>query len=429
MSLSTKYRPQTYTDLVGQEVIANYLGNLSKKRIGRNILFWGPYGSSKTTSARIYSRALNCTHLKEDGSPCNECENCKAWFDEKYTDYIEYDTTKGGVDKIRDLVELAKTPPLLGNFRVILLEEVQSMSKQAWDALLKVLEEPPPFLVFLLTTTEKNKVRKAVESRCQSLETKLFNTSLSLQFLEIICETEELNYEDEALELIASYSKGHARNLLKNLEQVSFLGDITFGNVYDSFNLSKIRHTLVVSDDLFYDDSISGLDEALSDWEDSPENKWAYFLELIIFVNQFHINGNLVERGESIQFLSKDEIELLYTRIKQRYPDHDLQTNFSELIKLVSALGFPKSDLELRLHFMRLHDFVHRGSFSIKEHNTVPTSVKDGAVRKVARGRQRRTFVSTFQSSGDKEVPTPEENLEKPLEDYGLVPTTSHTKI
>jgi len=209
-TLPIKYRPKKYTDLQGQTTVVKFLQALSKRQLGRNIILYGVYGTGKTTSARIYAKSLNCLNLSKDGDPCYVCDACL-----EPSNVIEIDAaSSSGKDDVKELLEIAKIPPLIGNYRVIIADEAQQFSKSAWDALLKSIEEPKSFQVFIFSTTEINKVREAIRSRCQNLEIKLLDTETSIKLLNKVCHAEGLIFEKEALEIISFISQGHSRDLL-----------------------------------------------------------------------------------------------------------------------------------------------------------------------------------------------------------------------
>lgn len=241
-SLPIKYRPVLFSELVGQEHNQKFFKSLiAHGQISRNIVLAGFFGSSKTTTARIYARALLCEHPTEDGEPCNQCESCRKSLAGTHPDIMEIDaSSKGGKEDIVNLVEIAKTPPLYSKRRVIIDDEVQAHSRQAWDALLKLIEEPPPFLTFIFCTTEKEKVRPAILSRCAVRDVNLLDSKQSVEHLKRICDKEGFKYVESALRIISQVSKGHPRDLLKNLEQVSFIGDINFENTKNILSDSQI---------------------------------------------------------------------------------------------------------------------------------------------------------------------------------------------
>lgn len=254
ISLANKYRPVLFKDLVGQEQNQKFFKALiANGQISRNVVLSGAYGSSKTSSARIYARALLCEHPTPDGEPCNSCSNCIQSLNGTHPDIMEIDaSSKGGKEDIINLLELAKTPPMFGKRRIIIDDEVQAHSRQAWDALLKLIEEPPSFLTFIFCTTEKEKVRPAILSRCAVRDVNLISNNAAKNHLINICNKENFRYDDKALEIIVQASQGHPRNLLKNLEQISFLGDISEdnarnllvdSNIESIFEFVKMLHT------------------------------------------------------------------------------------------------------------------------------------------------------------------------------------------
>ena len=294
LSLPDKYRPKVFSDLVGQDHVQKYLSTLIKRGpISRNIIFYGPWGSGKTTSARLYARALNCESPVE-GSPDNECDSCRYYLSGEYPEYIEFDgATAGRVENIKSLREVANQPPIHGKYRVIQIEEAQGLSNQAWDVLLKVIEEPPSYLVFLFTTTEIDKVRPAIRSRCQVLDVKTLSSEDSKILLESVSEKEGMVYEDSAIKLISNLSGGHSRDLLKNLEQVSWMGDISYENVCLSFNLRYIQFIPKLMGALV-SDNLMDLHVCLSSCPDSPGDTYLQILNYLLY-SKYKVHGIHIE--------------------------------------------------------------------------------------------------------------------------------------
>ena len=292
-SLFEKYRPKIFSDLVGQDHISTYLSNLIKQGpLARNIVFYGPWGSGKTTGARLYARALNCNN-PISGNPCNSCNFCVDHINGVYPECLEFDgATVGRIEYVRDLKETALQPPILGNFRVIQIEEAQGLSNQSWDVLLKLIEEPPPYLVFLCTTTELNKVRPAIKSRCQLLELKLLDHPSSVSLLIKVASGEGIEYEDKALDVISDVSKGHSRDLIKNLEQVSWMGGVSFDNVCLSLNLEYMKRLpeLIGA----FDESMELVRNCLISWPASPKDAHDKILQYLLLIF-YIINGVSVD--------------------------------------------------------------------------------------------------------------------------------------
>ena len=221
-----KWRPQRFSDMVGQEHIARTLRNaIVTGRIAHAYLFVGPRGIGKTTSARIFAKALNCKH-PIDGEPCCECSSCKAIADESSVDVIEIDAaTHTQVEKARDICEDVLHLPISSKYKIYIIDEVHMLSKSAWNALLKTIEEPPAHAKFIFATTEVNKVLPTVISRCQRFDLCRIPAELIAKRLEYIASEEKINISRSALDVIARAADGGMRDAQSLLDQlVSFFG-------------------------------------------------------------------------------------------------------------------------------------------------------------------------------------------------------------
>ena len=220
VSLYRKYRPIKFSDLVGQDQIVKTLKNSIKyDRIAHAYLFAGPRGTGKTSTAKVYARALNC---KDDSNiePCGVCENCRRIESGQSMDVIEIDAASNrGIDEIRELREQVKYQPGEGNYRIYIIDEVHMLTDQAFNALLKTLEEPPEKVVFILATTEPHKVISTVLSRCQRFDFTLLTEAEIAERLAFICQEEEVEFADEALRIIAYSSNGGMRDAISILDQ------------------------------------------------------------------------------------------------------------------------------------------------------------------------------------------------------------------
>ncbi len=222
-----KWRPQRFSDMVGQEHIARTLRNaIVTGRIAHAYLFVGPRGIGKTTSARIFAKALNCKH-PIDGEPCCECSSCKAIADESSVDVIEIDAaTHTQVEKARDICEDVLHLPISSKYKIYIIDEVHMLSKSAWNALLKTIEEPPAHAKFIFATTEVNKVLPTVISRCQRFDLARIPAELIAQRLAYIASEEKINISRSALDVIARAADGGMRDAQSLLDQiVSFFGN------------------------------------------------------------------------------------------------------------------------------------------------------------------------------------------------------------
>lgn len=214
-ALYRKYRPQNFNDVVGQKHITQSLTNQIKNgQISHAYLFTGTRGTGKTTIARIFARAINCEHTK-DGSPCNECETCKVLSVPSNIDITEIDAaSNNGVDNIRDLREKVKYPPINGKYKVYIIDEVHMLTDSAFNALLKTLEEPPSYVVFILGTTEVQKLPATILSRCLRFDFKLISSEQLEELISRIFDDSKIAYEKEAVSMIARLAEGSARDAL-----------------------------------------------------------------------------------------------------------------------------------------------------------------------------------------------------------------------
>lgn len=219
-----KFRPIIFDDVLGQEHVTRTLKNqIMSNNIAHAYLFSGIRGTGKTSTAKIFARAVNCLN-NHDGNPCNECEICTSTLDETNMDVIEMDAaSNNGVDDIRDLRDKVKFLPLKSKYKVYIIDEVHMLSKGAFNALLKTLEEPPDHLLFILATTEPQKIPATILSRCQRFDLKRISADIITENMKKICNELNVEYEEKALKLIAANSEGAMRDAQSILDRcISF---------------------------------------------------------------------------------------------------------------------------------------------------------------------------------------------------------------
>ncbi|HPQ41759.1 MAG TPA: DNA polymerase III subunit gamma/tau, partial [bacterium] len=224
--LARKWRPQTFEEVVGQSGITQTLANAIRlNRIGHAFLFCGSRGIGKTTTARILAKALNCESGPTD-TPCNTCRHCREIIQGNAMDVVEIDgVSNRGIDEIRELRENVKYTPATARFKVIIIDEVHMLTREAFNALLKTLEEPPPHAKFILATTEAHKVPVTIVSRCQRYDFRRIDVATLTEFLRDMCRREDIQAEDSTLEVLARMADGGLRDSLSLLDQViSFSG-------------------------------------------------------------------------------------------------------------------------------------------------------------------------------------------------------------
>lgn len=242
-SLYRKYRPAHLDEVVGQEHVVNVLKNsVTKNKISHAYLFCGPRGTGKTSIAKLFARAVNCEN--PDQVICGVCDNCKAVADGTHPDLIEIDAaSNNGVDEIRGLIEKVKYTPILGKYKVYIIDEVHMLSQGAFNALLKTLEEPPSHVVFILATTEIHKVLPTIISRCQRYDFNRIGEKDIANRLDYVLESEHVEAEAGVSNLIATLSGGGLRNALTILEQAIVLADdqITISQIYDTNGIITVE--------------------------------------------------------------------------------------------------------------------------------------------------------------------------------------------
>lgn len=235
ISLYRKYRPKTFSDVVGQEVVIKILKNsILNNKISHAYIFSGPRGTGKTSIAKIFSKAVNCLNTT-DGDLCNNCENCLQNIDEEI-DIIEIDAaSNNGVDEIREIRNNVKLMPVHLKYKVYIIDEVHMLSTSAFNALLKTLEEPPKHVIFILATTEFNKIPATVISRCQKFDFKKITNKQIEDRLKYILEQEKKSLNGEVISLIAKLSDGGLRDAINMLDQVISLEkeNVTVDDVYN----------------------------------------------------------------------------------------------------------------------------------------------------------------------------------------------------
>lgn len=236
-----KYRPQTFDSVVGQSHITTTLRNaIRQKHLAHAFLFCGPRGVGKTTCARILAKTINCEHITPEGEACDQCTNCRSFNEGASLNYFELDAaSNNSVDQIRDLTEQVRFMPQGGTHKVYVIDEVHMLSNQAFNAFLKTLEEPPPYAIFILATTEKHKILPTILSRCQIFDFKRITLRDTVEHLASICQKESIATEENTLQLIAQKSEGCMRDALSLLDKiVSFSGGtLSYAQTLEHLNI------------------------------------------------------------------------------------------------------------------------------------------------------------------------------------------------
>ena len=251
-TLYRKYRPKSFELVYGQDTIVKTLKNIIKnKKLSHAYLFTGPRGTGKTSSAKLFAKAINCLNNKS-GDACNECENCKSFNENSNPDIIEIDAaSNNGVDEIREIKNKVNLVPAMSKYKVYIIDEVHMLSIGAFNALLKTLEEPPEYVIFILATTEPQKIPATIVSRCQRFDFKSISSNKMKECLENIVEKEKIDIDDSALQEIIDNSNGGMRDAIGLLDQASaFCEDtITATDIEElSGNISELEIRTILVD-------------------------------------------------------------------------------------------------------------------------------------------------------------------------------------
>ena len=308
--LALKYRPQTFDDLIGQEVISETIINSIKlNKVPNAYLFTGIRGIGKTTTARIVAKSLNCKYGIENLCKDNLCENCESITNSNHIDVLEMDAaSKTGVDDVRDLIEFSRYGPTSSKFKIFIIDEVHMLSKQAFNALLKTLEEPPEYLKFIFATTEIKKIPITVVSRCQRFDLSRIRSKELFDFIKKIKEKENGKATDEALKLIVKISEGSVRDALSLLDRALLSLDgnkeLDLNNALKIFGYFDKSQLIDMFNLILKGDEIKVIERYRSIYDQGVEPKVFIndFLEILYYFK--NINSlNL----ESINFALNDE--------------------------------------------------------------------------------------------------------------------------
>ncbi len=249
-----KYRPATFESVVGQSVLTTTLKNaIASGKLAHAYLFCGPRGVGKTTCARIFARTINCLSPTASGEACGVCESCRAFNEQRSYNIHELDAaSNNSVEDIRSLIEQVRIPPQVGRYKVFIIDEVHMLSTAAFNAFLKTLEEPPAHAIFILATTEKHKILPTILSRCQIYDFNRMEVEDIVNHLKRVADNEHIQYEEEALGVIARKADGGMRDALSIFDQVvSFSeGSITYKKVIENLNVLDYDYYFKLTDQL-----------------------------------------------------------------------------------------------------------------------------------------------------------------------------------
>ena len=314
-----KYRPDTFSSIVGQQAMASTLKTaVLSGRMAHAYLFCGPRGVGKTTAARVLAKTINCLNLQPSGEACNECESCKAFNEGRSFNIFELDAaSNNSVEDIRTLIEQVSIAPVLGRYKVYIIDEVHMLSQAAFNAFLKTLEEPPSYAIFILATTEKHKILPTILSRCQIYDFKRITVSDIAQHLKFVADSEGITAEETALGLIAEKADGGMRDALSMFDRVASYGEGSISyqqaleclNILDYTYYVRFIRAFIQGD---YRETLLILDEVLSKGFDGQlimAGLAAFARDLLVVQHADTIK--LLEKPETVQTIYEEAARLV----------------------------------------------------------------------------------------------------------------------
>ena len=342
-ALYRKYRPKNFNEVIGQKVVVKTLVNaIENNKISHAYIFSGPRGTGKTSIAKIFAKTINCKNLK-DAIPCEECTNCINYNNKKEIDIIEIDAaSNNGVDEIRNLKNSVNLVPNNSKYKVYIIDEVHMLSTAAFNALLKTLEEPPKFVIFVLATTELYKVPETIVSRCQNFDFHRISMGDINKRLFEICDKENIQIDEEAIKTISLYSNGGLRDAIGLLDQLSsYKSDlITVDDVNNICGLISNEQTFAMIDSII-NINLKNVISMLNNYNEDGKNL------LIIFENLVEEFKNLLIYMNASDYFENEFLSEKYEFYSNKINEEDICLIIDELNSCIKNMKFENNKILL----------------------------------------------------------------------------------
>ena len=445
-----EFRPKDFTRVVGQAHIVEILKNqIRTGNLGHAYLFSGIRGTGKTSCAKIFARAVNCLN-PIDGNPCNECENCKMILEDKALEVVEMDAASNRrIDDIRELKEKVIYPPQIVKYKVYIIDEAHMITNEGFNALLKILEEPPKHLIFILATTEIDKLPDTIISRCQRFEFKRINNSDIVENINYVLNNLNVEIEEDGINLISELSSGAMRDALSLLDQVVATGKekITIDDINECLGLVNLNMLFELSQSILN----SSKNETIETFRNLVKNGKTPHNIIIDLIKHFRniilvksikkelTTLNDVEYKRYLEHSNKFEMdELIFILenlldVEDKMKKSDMQNALAELL-IIKICSFKKEKSEMEKRIETLENIIKSGNLKVeviekeeisneeKEGENVETVENTGDIKNIESETENEDTENTEDIENTKDVEQPTENNDEIYEKIDLTP-------
>ena len=444
-----EFRPKDFTRVVGQAHIVEILKNqIRTGNLGHAYLFSGIRGTGKTSCAKIFARAVNCLN-PVDGNPCNECENCKMILEDKALEVVEMDAASNRrIDDIRELKEKVIYPPQIVKYKVYIIDEAHMITNEGFNALLKILEEPPKHLIFILATTEIDKLPDTIISRCQRFEFKRINNSDIVENINYVLNNLNVEIEEDGINLISELSSGAMRDALSLLDQVVATGKekITIEDINECLGLVNLNMLFELSKSILN----SSKNKTIETFRNLVKNGKTPHNIIIDLIKHFRniilvksikkelTTLNDVEYKRYLEHSNKFEMdELIFILenlldVEDKMKKSDMQNALAELL-IIKICSFKKEKSEMEKRIETLENIIKSGNLKVEviekeeisneeEGENVETVENTGEIKNIESETENEDIKNTEDIENTKDVEQPTENNDEIYEKIDLTP-------